>query len=135
MAAIGVVFVAITATGDGPIWFIPVWTACLAWSAYWFLLRSGLRLEMTSERMRIVLGLGERTIRLSDIDAVATSRMASNAVLLRTRQHRPVVVVMAKGLGEFLDELERREPQIEMARPKLLSRLETARGRSRLTRN
>ena len=112
---VGVALVAATLGGgwEGPpTAFVVLWLAALGWNAYWWLFRVATALWLDGDVLHWEAPLRSGAIPLSDLRAVRPMSFASNAAVFEHTTGRPVLIVVRKGFGAFLDELSAARPDL-----------------------
>ena len=115
-----------------PAGFKVFWVGALVWNAYWFLFRIAVSLRLEDRELVWDAPLRSGRIAVGDVVAVRPMRFASNVEVFEQRGGRPVMVMVTKGLSDFLAELSKLNPNLPVRlgwQSRLAERLP---GRSRL---
>lgn len=114
-AVAGLALVAAT-LGEGaegpPLAFTVLWLAALAWNAYWWLFRIATAFRLDGDALHWEAPLRSGAIPLSGLGAVRPMSFASNVAVFEHTTGRPVLIIVKKGLGAFLDELSAARPDL-----------------------
>jgi hypothetical protein len=104
------------AGGDNapPAAFTVLWLGALTWNAYWWLFR--IATELRIDGLELVWSSPFRSGRVSfgQLTEIRPMRLASNVEIFKVDNGQTIIVMAAKGLREFTDEISRRRPDLSV---------------------